>query len=199
MNRLLQITDKVSTYAAWISGTVLLLTSFMIAVEVILRKVFIISMGGADEISSYALAMSCSWAFGYALFRKSHIRIDVLYLRLPQAARFFLDIVSLCFFGLYLLLLTYFAYLVLYTSLIRHSMANTPLATPLWIPQSLWFIGIVGFLLTIFLILAGTIYNLISGDLRRAQELSGAVALEEEIEEGTSLAETGNQAQGGAK
>lgn len=183
MNKLLQVAERLSQYAVWVSGTVLLLTCFMIALEVILRKGFAISMGGADEISNYALAISCSWAFGYTLFRKAHIRIDVLYVRLAQKVRYALDIVSLVFFALFMTIVSYYAWLVVYTSITRQSVANTPLATPLWIPQSLWLIGLLAFTVTIFLILAGVIYNLLTGNTGQARDLAGATTLEEEIEE----------------
>jgi TRAP-type C4-dicarboxylate transport system permease small subunit len=160
-------------------------TAVLIAVEVTLRKVFSLSMGGADELSSYALAISCSWTFGFALFRKAHIRIDVLYTRLPRPLRHFLDLASLALFALYMLMLSYFAFFVLHTTIQRQSVANTPLATPLWIPQSLWYAGIVGFTLTTLMILAGTVYHLISGNPGEAERLSGASTLDEEIEEGT--------------
>ena len=87
MSGLLHKTEKISQVAAWCSGLLLFLAAIMIAVEVILRKAFAYSIGGADELSSYALAISCTWGFSYALFRKSHIRIDVLYSRLPAAGR----------------------------------------------------------------------------------------------------------------
>ena len=130
MNKLLQKTERLSQYAAWIGGTVLLLTCFMIAIEVVLRKGFSISMGGADEISNYALAMSCSWAFAFALFRKAHIRIDVLYTRLGRPVRFALDIASLALFALFLTIVVYYASQVLITSVARHAVPNTPLGTP---------------------------------------------------------------------
>jgi TRAP-type mannitol/chloroaromatic compound transport system permease small subunit len=183
MNKLLSIAERISQYAVWVSGTVLLLTCFMIAIEVMLRKGFSVSMGGADEISNYALAMSCSWAFAFALFRKAHIRIDVLYSRMGPTVRFALDIVSLVLFALFMTIVSYYASLVLSTSIARHSVANTPLATPMWIPQSLWLIGLTGFTVSIYLILAGVIYNLLKGHADKAQQLAGVSTLEEEIEE----------------
>jgi TRAP-type C4-dicarboxylate transport system permease small subunit len=199
MNKLLAISEKVSNYAAWVSGGVLFATSILIAVEVTLRKVFSVSMGGADEISSYALAMACTWSFGFALFRKAHIRIDVLYVRLPKTVRYALDILSLVFFALYMVILTYYAYIVLYTSIIKDSTANTPLHTPLWIPQSLWLVGLIAFTITIFLILTGTIYNLLKKNFQAASALSGASTLEEDIEEEGGPTETVLPEQGGQK
>ncbi len=183
MNKVLTFTEIINRFGAWVGGTLLLLTSVMIAVEVILRKVFSISMGGSDELSSYVLAISCSWAFGFALLRKAHIRIDILYTRLSGKARSFLDIMSLLTFLVYLVPLVYFAYWVFWTSVIRNSAANTPLRTPLWIPQGLWLAGLIVFLLTCLVLLIGTISRLAKRDVTGAQQLSGACTLEEEIEE----------------
>lgn len=190
MNDFLSKTEKISQIAVWFSGTLLFLSAIMIAVEVVLRKAFAISIGGADELSSYALAISCTWGFSFALFRKSHIRIDVLYCRLPLFGRFCLDIISNVLLLIYVSILSYFAFIVVKTSVVKFSTANTPLATPMWIPQSLWLTGLLWFGLTIFLILAGTIYNLLRGDHIAAAKLSGISTLDEEIQESAELTTT---------
>lgn len=183
MSGLIKNTEKISQVAVWCSGLLLFLASLMIAVEVVMRKAFAISIGGADELSSYALAISCTWGFSFALFKKSHIRIDVFYCRLPKNGRFTLDLIANLLLGVYVAVLSYFGFLVVKTSIIRHSAANTPLATPLWIPQSLWLLGLLWFGFTIFLILAGTIFSRLRGDTTTATRLSGIVTLEEEIKE----------------
>lgn len=183
IQKILSKGESISTVGAWISGFILFGTSIMITVEVILRKLFSISLGGADEISGYAMAISCSWAFAYALFRKAHIRIDVLYVKLPECVRYLLDIASLILFGIYMSVLSYYAFQVFLTSLSRHSTANTPLHTPLWIPQLIWVTGLVFFTLTIYLILIGTVSHLLRNEKAEAQRLSGATTLVEEIDE----------------
>jgi len=197
MERLIRLSDRFSTWAAWVGGGILFATAIMIAIEVVLRKLFAISMGGADELSNYALAISSSWTFGYALFRKAHIRIDVFYVRLPQRVRQALDVLSLALFGFCALVVSYFAFRVLWTSIQRSSIANTPLATPLWIPQGLWFAGILTLTLMIFILLAGTLYRLWAGDASGAQSLSGASTIKEEIEEEAAPAELRTTGGGG--
>ena len=187
MNKILSMTEKLSHVAAWLSGSLLFLSSIMIAVEVVLRKVFAISIGGADELSSYALAISCTWGFSYALLKKSHIRIDVVYSRLPQLWRFILDIASNILLLLYISILCYFAFVVLKTSVVKLSAANTPLSTPLWLPQSLWFAGLLFFGVTITIVLACTIYHWVKGNREAATKLSGISTLTEEIEESAEI------------
>lgn len=180
-------TEKISQIAAWCSGLLLFLASIMIAVEVILRKAFAYSIGGADELSSYALAISCTWGFSFALFRKSHIRIDVLYSRLPQKWQNLLDFLAYALLAVYIFTLSYFAFFVVKTSVVKHSAANTPLATPLWIPQSLWFIGLLWFGFTIFIILAGSLYYHVKGNQQLAGQLGGIATLDDEIKETAEL------------
>lgn len=185
MNRLLLKSQYFSRLAAWGAGLLLLMASIMIAIEVVLRKAFSISIGGADELSSYALAISCTWGFSFALFSKSHIRIDVLYTHLPRYGRYTLDILANLLLLLYIVMLSYFAFFVASTSVEKLSKANTPLATPLWIPQSLWLAGLIWFGLTIFLVIIGTIYYLVKKDHNSALKLSGISTLADEIEETT--------------
>ncbi|MBT8359456.1 MAG: TRAP transporter small permease [Desulfobacterales bacterium] len=180
-------TEKISQVAAWFSGGLLFLASILIAVEVIARKVFSYSIGGADELSSYVLAISCTWGFSYALFRKTHIRIDVFYSRMPKPARHTLDILAHVLLGGYLIILCYFAFFVVKTSVVKHSAANTPLATPLWIPQSIWLAGLIWFGFSIAVLLFGTLYFRAKGQEREADQLLGIATLEEEIQESAEL------------
>ncbi|MEJ5357049.1 MAG: TRAP transporter small permease [Desulfobacterales bacterium] len=199
MDRLIRLTGEVAKWAAWLSGALLFLTAVLIALEVVLRKIFAISLGGADEISNYVLAVTSSWTFGYALLRKAHIRIDALYLRLGRGMRVGLDLASLVLFTLCAALITGYAFQVLATSIQRRSVANTPLATPLWIPQGLWFAGLLLLLLTVLVLLAGTVARLVAGDVPGAQRLAGATDVREEIEESGSAAASGAEGEGGGR
>jgi TRAP-type C4-dicarboxylate transport system permease small subunit len=178
-----KLTKDISRMAAWFSGLLLFLASVMIAIEVILRKAFAVSIGGADELSSYALAISCTWGFSYALFKKSHIRIDVLYCRLPLAGQAGLDLLAHLLLLVYMAILSYFAFLVVNTSMVKHSAANTPLATPLWIPQSLWFAGILWFSFSILVVIGAACYHWATKNHAKAREIAGISTLDEEIEE----------------
>jgi len=189
-NKFISIGQRLSQAAAWAGGAILLLTSVLITIEVVLRKVFTISMGGADEISSYTMAISCSFGFAYALFQKAHIRIDVLYNKCPQIIKYILDILSLTLLGVYMTVLSYFGFQVFMISFAKGSTANTPLHTPLWIPQLIWIIGLWGFTISIILILASTIFSLAKKDFKTARMLSGATTLKEEIEKDSVVSDT---------
>ena len=67
----------------------------MIILEIVMRRVAFGLIGGTDEISGYVMAGVVSWAAGYALIERAHIRIDLLHRRLPVAGRAFLDVAAL--------------------------------------------------------------------------------------------------------
>jgi hypothetical protein len=83
-------------------------------------------------------------------------------------------------FLVYMVILSYFAILVLSTSVVRESTSNTPLQTPMWIPQSLWVFGLISFTAVIAAILAGTVQRLLRGDPGSVRSLAGSSSLEAE-------------------
>ncbi len=152
---------KASEFFIYICGILLFASVFLIGTEVVLRKFFLISFGGTDELSGYVLGLCTSWSLAYVLFNKMHIRIDILYTKVSKRFQYMLDVIAMVFTLMFVSLLTYSAFNVFYTSIIRNSTANTPLGTPLWIPQSLWFLGFVFFLIVILVLLFLSIKSLI--------------------------------------
>ncbi|HSK39817.1 MAG TPA: TRAP transporter small permease [Arenibaculum sp.] len=122
-------------------GIVLLATVCLILLDIVLRRTAAGSLGGADEISGYVMAGVATWGFSYALVERAHVRIDILQVRLPTVGRALLDILALASLCAVAILVAVHASDVLTKTLARGSRANTPLETPLWIPQSIWFAG----------------------------------------------------------
>lgn len=180
LDRWLGLADRLSRYAIWIGGTLVLASAILVSIDVLLRKILLVSLGGADELSGYAFAIGTTWALAFTLLRRANVRVDALYIHLPQVACAILDILALIVFGSFLALLTWQAWDVLDTSLAFQARATTPLATPLWIPQSLWLIGLVFFLFTILPLLLRSLFALFGGDLNTVRRLAGARTIEED-------------------
>ncbi len=153
----------ISKYLTYICGFLLFGAVFLISTEVVLRKFFLISFGGTDEISGYILGICSSWSLAYVLFQKMHIRIDILYVRVSKKFQHIFDIVAMIFTLMFISLLVYSTFSVFYTSLIKKSTANTPLGTALWIPQSIWFFGFAFFMIVVLVLLYHAISSLITG------------------------------------
>lgn len=152
-----------SKIAVYICGALIFISVLLITLEVFLRKFFAVSFGGVDEISGYVLGICISWSLAYVLYEKMHIRIDVLYDKLKNKSKAYLDLLSMAFTLLFISFLSYYAGLVVFTSIEKSSVANTPLGTPLWIPQTSWFLGFVFFLIVILTLFIKALVAVVKG------------------------------------
>lgn len=154
--------EKSSKYIIYVCGLLLFFCAFFTGVEVLLRKFFLISLGGVDEISSYVLGICISWSIAYVLFEKMHIRIDILYHKISKKAQYILDLMSMLSTFVFISLISFFAFDVFLSSFEKNSLANTPLGTPLWIPQLLWASGFIFFLIVIIILIYKCLQNIFS-------------------------------------
>src|SRR3546814_1231192 len=69
LNALLKLARRLSRFAMWVAGSLTLLSALYISVDVVTRKFFSFSLGGSDELSGYAFAISISWALSFATLR----------------------------------------------------------------------------------------------------------------------------------
>ena len=155
--------EKIESALAVVFGFIFLGLSVVVSVETIARKVFNVSLQGADELGGYALAVGSTIAFSLALMGRNHIRVDVFHERFPrtlQAAMNWLSIAALALFGGFL---AWIAVKVLTDTLQYGSTAQTPWATPLIWPQGVWYAGLVVFALVAFGYTVRATWLLISG------------------------------------
>lgn len=160
--RLLERTRRANAVVALAVGVLLAATALFILVDITLRQLGR-SLGGSDEIAGYVMAITASWGLGYALVELAHVRIDLVHRRLPGAGRALLDVIAIAALALTVALVAFQCWPVLGKSLSRGSRANTPLETPLWIPQSLWFGGWIWFAATALVLLAAAVGLLVQG------------------------------------
>lgn len=186
MHGSLRLLERVARIGAWIGGLGLLLVSWLIVIDLAARKLAGVSLGGADELAGYTLAVASAWAFPITLLRRSHIRVDVVYTHLSPRTRVVLDVFALVCLGVFVGTLTWHAWFVLVDSIHFQSVSNTPLQVPQWIPQSLWFAGYAFFLLTIVVLGACALARVMKGRWQAVSALIGIHSVEEGIEEETA-------------
>jgi len=143
MERAMSLARRVCQLGLWFGGALVLLAALLIGVDVVLRKFFQMSIGGADEIAGYALALGTSWGLGAALMDRAHIRIDSLYVHFPRWLRLALDLVALALFLGFFGLVALRGWDVVEQSWISSSRSHTALETPTVIPQVLLFLQAV--------------------------------------------------------
>lgn len=126
-------------------GIVFLGLSFLVTIETVLRKVLNFSLQGAAELGGYALAVGSAIGFGLAVISRSHIRVDVFHERFPPALQAFMNWLSAVMLGALGLFLVGVCWRVVSKTLEYGSAAQTPWATPLIYPQSVWYVALVAF------------------------------------------------------
>lgn len=139
--------DSIERWLGTLFGLVFVALSLVVAVETVLRKAFNMSLQGADELGGYALAVGATIAFSLALMGRSHIRVDVFHDRLPKALQTALNWLSAVCLAAFAGLMAYLAGFVIRDSLAYQSVSQTPWATPLVYPQSVWLFGLAVFAL----------------------------------------------------
>lgn len=186
MMRVLNRLESVSSISAVFCGMLLTGMSLFIALEVVLRKFFSISTKGADELSAYTFAIISAWSLAYTLFKKGHIRIDFLYVKIPFFIQRLCDIIAMLSLAIFVSPMTYYTFKTLKTSIVRLSKANTPLQTPLWIPQIIWFAGIFFFFIVVIALTLSILKMAFKKEFDQIAGISGCLGLNEEISEESS-------------
>ncbi len=190
MERLQALATAISRGGAIVGGALLLAASIVICIDIALRYAFSLTIGGADDLSGYALAISSAWGFSAALLSRSHIRIDTVYVRVrSRAARAALDMLSLASFALFGGLVAWHGWGVLQQSYVSNSHSQSAIEMPLTIPQALWFAGLAFFVAVALLLLARALLALLRRDLDDLFRLIGSKsALAEAKEEISAVA-----------
>lgn len=183
MDRTLNLAYRLARIGAWGGGILVIVASFIIGIDIAMRKAFSVSIGGASELSGYVLAIGSSWAFALALLDRAHIRIDTLYVLLPTRLAAALDILSLVTMLAFVGLLTWQGWHVFSQSFRLGSRALTPIATPLMYPQFLWVVGLVYFLIVIVLLLAHCCHAFVMNDIGTVQRLAGSRTAQQDLED----------------
>lgn len=187
LDRLLAGLRTLSSAGIWIGGGGLLVFSFAVVVEVLMRRFMNHSFAGLDELGGYMLAIVGAIAFTETLLHRGHIRIDVIHARVGRRLQSALDVLAMLgvivFFGTML----FYAQHLLGRSIGLQSRSISSLSVILWVPQSIWFAGIALFVVTAMTLLARAIVALLVGDRATAVALIGLRSAEEELAEEVEL------------
>lgn len=168
--------------AALATGWWLLAFSLVTCAEVVLRRGFGTSLQAVDELGGYSLAVVSALALSWALLAKGHVRVDFLLGKLPAGLRAVLHVVAYAALAASAVFAAWRGWFVLSESIEFGSRANTPLGTPLWLPQSLWWAGMVLFALVATGLALHALALLARGRLRQLDAEYGPMTLDEEIE-----------------
>lgn len=145
MRLILSLIDRLAAGLAFLCGLGVLALSLLITWDIVARKVFGVSVQGTDELGGYVLALIGSLGMAHVLARREFTRIDLVFPYLTARLRQILHVAAHVALAGTVVFFAYRAALTLQETLLFDSVANTPLQTPLWIPQGLWVAGLVLF------------------------------------------------------
>jgi len=194
----LEIFAPVTRTVAIICGWGLMAISVLTCIDILGRKFFAFSFQGVDELSGYAMAVVSAAGFAYALGTRAHMRITLLFPYIPPLARSLLNVAALITLAAMAVFCTVRGFAEVMASIgvgkgdwldpALWRRANTPLQTPLWMPQILWFGGLALFA-AVSTACTVHAFGLLFRDRAQLDRLYGPQSLDEEIETEMTLAE----------
>lgn len=145
MNPVTRVLDRPVRAMQIVMGWALIALCLATTYEILARKLFGLSLQGINEVGAYMLAISSAWGFSIALLQRAHSRVDFLFPRFPPALQALLNLLTAFALAGIAAFAAWQGWGVLADTLRWQATANTPLQTPMWIPQSLWLVGLVIF------------------------------------------------------
>lgn len=180
MQTVLKWFGSASRAGAIVAGWALLAISFATVVEILGRKYFNFSFRSLDEIGGYMLAGVSAFGFAYALSKHSHMRVTLLFPYIPASVQSFLNVLAMVTLAAMAAFCAWRGGVEVLEHLTTGKRSNTPLSVQLWIPQSIWFAGMVLFAVGAVAMALHSLALLFS-NRPRLNRIYGPQSLEEEI------------------
>lgn len=124
--------DRLNAAMGRVWGLSILFVTFAVLYEVVARGAFGQATLWANETTVYLSAMAYLVAGGYALQRRMHVRIDVVYLQFSPRGRLRADVFGFIFFFLYVVTLIWVGGASAWTSFQQGETTGTPWNPPIW-------------------------------------------------------------------
>jgi TRAP-type mannitol/chloroaromatic compound transport system permease small subunit len=125
------------------------------------------------------------FSLSYAIIHRTHIRIDAAYQYMPAWLRAALDILGAALLTGFVAYVAYRGYFMLADTYENGSRSITPMRTPLAIPQTPWFAGMVFAVFTGLVMITAAIVAFFKGDFPYINKLLGIPSVDEQIEDET--------------
>lgn len=194
------VIERLSRYLSWAGGAIILASAVLVTLDVLGRNIFNATLFESLELSVYGYAIAVAFAFPFALTSKTHIRIDVLLVRLPVVLRAVLDVVAmLALFGL-ALVFAYYGWEMFRTAMRMNARSASDLQILLAIPQGIWATGLTWFALVAGIYSLRGLYFLGRGRVGDVQAAMGiADGVKDALEESREAIAAAEMLEGGRK
>jgi TRAP-type transport system small permease protein len=133
----------------WLSSLCLIGMTLLMLLEIVLRSVFNSTTDNSDELVGYMLIGVSFLSLALCQSRGAFHRVEMVQMRLgPRGKAVSALVFDTLSFGYIALTTWYFVQFVM-SSYRREAVASTPLATPLWIPETVMVVGAAMLLLVL--------------------------------------------------
>lgn len=180
LDHALRVAERGSRAAALVGGGMILAAAIVVSVDVVLRKLASTTLGGADELSGYALAIGSAWSFAFVLLHRGNVRIDALYQYLPRPLAAACDLLAVASLLGFVSVVAWHGAGVMTQSWRMNAHSNSSLAVPLVVPQALWWAGYAWFVVCASALLLRALLPFLARDWAGVNRLIGARSIEEE-------------------
>ena len=118
-----------------VSGGTLVFLTALITAEILLRRIFGVSMLVVDELSGYLLVVLTFFGANHALRTGSLLRVDFVFNRLSQRGQRVAEVLYDVACGIFCIILTYYFGRLVWSSIVNEVVSSTMASTPMFIPQ----------------------------------------------------------------
>lgn len=177
----------ISRAAATAGGLGILFIAVMVTLDVLLRKFFNVTLGGATEIAGYVFAVATAISLPFVLLDRAHIRIDVVYTHLSGRTKALLDLLAMVLVLYFVGWLTSSVFALLRKSWESGTTSVGTIVIPLWVPQLFWVLGFALFTLTALYLTVRSLAALLRRDWSTVNRLAGVPSVAEVVEEETHV------------
>jgi len=164
--------------------------SLLVTFDVLGRKFLGVSTQATVELTGYLLAFGIAFGLAHTLAERSHIRIDVLVMRLPLGLRQYLHLAAAALLVCLLGILTWAAWSLVEESHLFNAHDTSVIAVPMVLPQGLWAFGIAVMALFACVLTLEAMARLAVGDAAGVERLLGSRSLDDEAKEALEAAGT---------
>jgi len=167
---------RLTDWLAIAGGWSLVVYSLAVGVEIVARRYLGFSLQGVDEIGGYLMAVIVAIGFSGALYSHAHIRIDLLLPRLSRSTALWLNVAAVASIVAFAIFLFWQGVRVLAQSHALHAVAPTPLLTPLVVPETIWVVALLYFVLSGFAFFVRVLAHAVHGEAQQVATLLGTSA-----------------------
>ncbi|MDO6587557.1 TRAP transporter small permease [Salipiger sp. 1_MG-2023] len=180
MSAILALVRTLASALAIMAGAGVLVLAVLILLDIVGRDLFGVSVQGTDELGGYVLAFVGSLGLSLTLLNRGHPRIDIFLRLFPRPLRAGLHVLAQASIAALGLFMTWHAWGELGETIRFGAVTNTPLQTPLWVPQAVWVAGTAVFALTACLTTLHALM-LLASDRAALEHLYGPPTVDEDV------------------